>query len=486
MKKPLVQTPLWCGLVVLILAACGGPGGPGGSDSKLVESIVINETPITLAVGETKELTVTVQPPDADNKTVSWSSNNSPAATVSAGGLVTAIAEGTATVSATARDGSGKSGSVLVTVTADGGSAVLVTSVTVSPATVSLETGKTSQLTVAVEPSNATDKTVTWSSSNQSAATVDANGLVTAVAVSSAPVTITATARDGSGKSGSASVTVSLPSDVTPVTSITIDSSSVPAAIYPGDTFSLSVTVEPSNATDKTVTWSSSNQSVATVNANGLVTAVAPGTAAITAATNDGSGKSAAYSVTVSPVLVTSVTLNESSLILIPTWTSQLTASVSPSTATNKTVTWSSGNQSVATVSANGLVTAVAPGTAAITAAVNDGSGKSASCTVTVKSGAGLEINFEGFTDQNIDLTKDRNNDLSRHNNDSLTVTVSGVWDSIAWDVDGQGYGSSANSYQVEASWYPANTTHYITVVVKTGGSNPAYYSKELSFRVVE
>ena len=141
--------------------------------------------------------------------------------------------------------------------------------------------------------------------------------------------------------------------------------------------------VEPANATNKAVTWSSDNISVATVDANGLVTAVAEGSATITVTTEDGN-KTATCEVTVTTatVPVTGVTLDPTSLTLNVNQTATLTATITPNDATNQNVTWTSDNPSVATVS-GGVVTAVAPGEATITATTQDGS-FDATCTVTV------------------------------------------------------------------------------------------------------
>lgn len=150
-----------------------------------------------------------------------------------------------------------------------------------------------------------------------------------------------------------------------------------------GGTETLTAMVEPANATNKAVTWSSDNISVATVDANGLVTAVAEGSATITVTTEDGN-KTATCEVTVTTatVPVTGVTLDPTSLTLNVNQTATLTATITPNDATNQNVTWTSDNPSVATVS-GGVVTAVAPGEATITATTQDGS-FDATCTVTV------------------------------------------------------------------------------------------------------
>ncbi len=149
-----------------------------------------------------------------------------------------------------------------------------------------------------------------------------------------------------------------------------------------GESFTLAAVISPENAANKTVTWSSGNTTVATVSTSGVVTANAPGTAVITVTTNSG-GKTASCTVTVNPSIPSAVTLNQSSVSLTVGETIQLTATVSPSNATDKTVTWTSSNTSVATVNQSGLVTARAAGTATITVTTNSG-GKTASCTVTV------------------------------------------------------------------------------------------------------
>lgn len=166
------------------------------------------------------------------------------------------------------------------------------------------------------------------------------------------------------------------------VTGITI--TGVSNKIYTENTLQLTATVTPSNATNKTVTWSSSNNSVATVNSNGLVTGKGPGTCTITAKANDGSNKSATYSITVKQ-LVTKITLDKTEIEIKTKEQLQLTAIIEPENATNKNIVWSSSDESVATVSPNGLVTAITrKGTCIITATAQDGSGIKGTCTINV------------------------------------------------------------------------------------------------------
>ena len=152
-----------------------------------------------------------------------------------------------------------------------------------------------------------------------------------------------------------------------------------------GETETLVATVMPENATDKSVVWESGNESAATVSQEGLVTAVGEGKATITVKTSDG-GFSASCEVTVNKkvIAVTSVVLGNTELTLVEGEEEKLAVAVTPENATDKSVVWESGNESVATVSQEGLVTAVGEGKATITVKTNDG-GFSASCEVTVK-----------------------------------------------------------------------------------------------------
>jgi alpha-amylase len=170
------------------------------------------------------------------------------------------------------------------------------------------------------------------------------------------------------------------PEDVE-VTSITLNKSSV--TIAQGATATLTATVLPSNATDQTVTWTTSNSSVASV-AEGVVTGVAEGTAVITATASNGLKATATVTVEAveEDIEVTSITLDKSSVTIVQGATAALTATVLPSDATNRTVTWTTSNSTVATVS-NGVVTGVTKGTAVITATTANGLTATATITVT-------------------------------------------------------------------------------------------------------
>jgi len=335
-------------------------------------SLTVAPTSVSVVVGNTTTLAATVLPSNATVKTVTWSSSSSTIAKVNAStGVVTGVAAGTAVITASLADGS-KTATATVTVTK-----ILVTSLTLSPTSASLTTGSTQQLTKTTLPANATDATVTWSSSNTAVATVSTSGLVTAQGTGGA-VTITAKTNDGSAKTATATITVTVPP-----TGVTVSPTS--STIGVGATTTLTATVTPSTATTKTVTWASSNSAVASVSTSGVVTGVAPGTATITPTTTVGSLTPATpATITVKPTL--SLSSSTVSLGTSGVTTKQLTATVSPSTAT---VTWTSSNTSVATVSSSGLVTSVAAGSATITASVTvNGQSASATAAVTVTAGS--------------------------------------------------------------------------------------------------
>ena len=174
----------------------------GNSVIYKVTKVELNKTSLTLDVNESETLTATITPSNATDQNVTWSSDNTSVATVDANGKVTAVAQGTATITATAQDGSEEKAVCSVTVNA--AAAVPVESVSLSPSTLTLEAGKSGALTAAITPDNATNKSVTWESSNAAVATVE-NGVVTAVGAGEAIITVTTA--DG-GKTDACKVTV--------------------------------------------------------------------------------------------------------------------------------------------------------------------------------------------------------------------------------------------------------------------------------------
>ena len=243
-------------------------------------------------------------------------------------------------------------------------SEILDSAVTLDKTSVDLPVGKSLLLSVSVFPDNATNKAIVWSSSDNSVVAVE-DGLVTALKMGEAKVKAVC------GEKFAICVVKVKPIEVE---SLTLDETNV--NLRCGQTTTLTATVAPSDATDKTITWSSSNPSVATVE-GGVVKALMVGSATITAKAGD---KTATCAVTVEATPVTSITLDRTTASLKVGQSVTLAATVNPSDATDKTVTWNSSNPSVATVE-NGIVKAVKIGSATITAKAGD---KTSTCIIHV------------------------------------------------------------------------------------------------------
>jgi len=338
--------------------------------------VTLNKASTSLDVGVEESLEATVAPDNATNKNVTWTSSDTDIATVDSYGKVKAISVGSATITVTTVDGN-HTATCTVTVTEPAPVTTPVTSVSLNKATTSIVAGSEETLAATVLPDNATNKNVTWSSSNNGIATIDSNGKVEAISAGEATITVT-TVNGGF----TATCTVTVTPATTPVTSVSLNKGTTSLVVGADET--LTAIVLPTEATNKNVTWTSSDTGAATVDSNGKVTAIGAGEATITVTTVDG-GFTATCTVTVTPAIkpVTSVSLNKGTTSLVVGADETLTATVLPTEATNKNVTWSSNNTGVATVDSTGKVTAVSAGSATITVTTVDG-GFTATCTVTV------------------------------------------------------------------------------------------------------
>ena len=326
-----------------------------------VSSVSLDKTTLDMTEGDQTRLVATVNPADATDKAVVWSTDKADIATVDPAGKVTAVAPGSATITVKAGD---KSASCTVQVARR---IIPATGISVSPANLELFETEQRYILAYLTPSNSTDE-AEWSSSNPAVATVSKYGGVRAVA----PGTANIIARVGS-LSSSCALTVKA---ATPVESITLNKEET--TIEKGQAETLTATILPQEATFKTVSWTSSNNAVATVNSSGVVTAHGGGKATITATSSNGLTATCHVTVVVS---VQSVTLSPAGDLELNVGSSaSLTASVSPSDATDKTVTWESGDITIATVE-NGVVTGVAKGGTTVTARAG---GKSATINVNV------------------------------------------------------------------------------------------------------
>ena len=439
--------------------------------------------------GATQQLKAKVSPDDKASQVV-WSASNESVLTVDANGLVTAVGDGDATITATVDGVSATTDAITVTTPV-----VKVSGVSLSASNLKLAVGgEPSTLTAAVEPDNATNKNLSWSSSDPTVATV-ADGVVTPVKAGAA--TITVTTEDGE-YSATCKVTV-----IQPATGIMLDKQKV--ALAGAATEQLKAAVVPAEA-NQTVVWKSSNESVATVDQTGKVTAVSKGAATITVSTEDGvysqdcavtvsnpatnltvdqtalnlkkgeegtvkislvgalagevdetklalddTGASKAFKVvdngdgsytvtalktgsgsfvitagslsqTVSVTVtnpVQKVELDKTSLsFTVGDASAKLSATVSPADADDTTVSWTSSDSSIATVK-DGVVTPLKAGNATITVTCGD---KTMTCTVTVAARAIAGVAGSDGTDVSVSAENNAAAGIAQNNSISLVV----------------------------------------------------------------
>ncbi len=234
----------------------------------------------------------------------------------------------------------------------------------------SLLVGESHNLTYVVSPSNANNKNVTFVSNNESVATVDANGKIYAVSPGTTIIRVTAT----NGIYSECNVNVT--TKEVPIDTISLDKEDITLNI--GESFQFKATIEPSNATDHNLTWLSSDPDVVSVN-NGKITGIKQGTALITVKSKN--GKIAICDVTVG-VDVKTVTIREKIVKMAVGGSRKLEATISPSDASNKTITWSSSDSSIIEISNNGTLKAKKAGSATITAKAYNGVKDTATVTV--------------------------------------------------------------------------------------------------------
>ncbi|MDR0883636.1 MAG: Ig-like domain-containing protein [Oscillospiraceae bacterium] len=322
----------------------------------LATTLTLNSTAAaTLGVGQTTTRTATITPANVTDKTIAWTSSNTAVATVS-GGKVTAVAAGTATI--TAQTSNDKTASFKVTIKP------APTKIAYKTTTATIGAGQTYATGVTLTPSNA-QTTRTYTSSNTKVATVDANGKITGKAAGTATITV----KTYNGKTATFKVTVKpAPTKIALNKSVTLGV---------GEKYQTSVAITPSNA-QTTRTYSSSNTKVATVDNTGKITAKAVGTAKITVKTYNGKTSTITVTVKAAP---SKVTLSRTKATLYKGESLTLAASL-PSGTASLVKTWTSSNTKVATVS-SGKITAKGKGSATVTVKLYNG--KMAVCKVTVK-----------------------------------------------------------------------------------------------------
>ena len=252
-----------------------------------------------------------------------------------------------------------------------------VENISLNHSSYNLNVGNNIKLIADIQPNNADNKSISWQSSNHDVVSVSNDGLVTAI--SSGKAVITAVCKDNSNIYATCEITVHQPLQSISLTPSTIK-------LKAGEIYEeLKINFYPVTADNKNVTWQSSNPSISTVDSNGIITAIKGGESKITVISEeDQSIKAECIVSVVQPV--TGVILNQNTAEITVDGTMQLVATVLPDNSTNKNVTWSSSDISVAMVSGNGIVYGIKPGQATIMVTTEDG-GFSALCKITVKEG---------------------------------------------------------------------------------------------------
>ncbi len=324
-----------------------------------VTGVSLDQTSVTILPNGSVRLLATIEPSDAKDTNIIWTSSNDSIATVDSNGQVTAHALGTAVITAITTDGNHKA-TCSVTVSEN---VISVTGISLSKSTLELSTNDVVSINATITPANATNKGIIWSSSNNKVVKV-VNGKV--VAIGAGTAIITATTKDGN-KTATINVTVK---DV-PVTGIKVSPAKVNMTI--GDNpKQLTAIIIPTNASNKDVTWQSGNKNIVSVNSQGIITAIGAGTTTITATTKDG-GKIAIVKVNVAkPIEATSVSISGQNSV-VEGKTITLHATVKPNNTLNKAIKWTSSNPGIAIVNNKGIVTGIKAGEATITATTVNG-----------------------------------------------------------------------------------------------------------------
>lgn len=344
-----------------------------------ITSVVLSETTLTMNKESSQGLRVIVNPSDTTmDTTITWKSSNEEVASVSSTGLVRAKRPGKVVISATSSNGI--VAECDVTVRSE------IKSVVLNQTALTLEEGSNQSLRATINPSDTTDaKDLNWVSSNTSVATITQNGEVTAVAPGTATITVITV----NGRKAECKITVTEAVVTRPITSVTLDQTSL--TLVEDEEATLTATINPSDTTDsRTLVWTSSDEDVATV-VDGVVTAKSAGTTTITVTSVNGKKASCVVTVNAKEIPITSVTLNRDVLTIKAGNNETLTAAILPENTTqSKELTWTSSNDSVASV-ADGVVTAKKAGNATIT--VRTVNGLEATCVVTV-----YEINKDSLS----------------------------------------------------------------------------------------
>jgi uncharacterized protein YjdB len=433
--------------LVFSVAACSSGGTSvieADRTPPKVASVAVS-VPASLVAGQTARAVATPKDENGTplpDRAVTWYSSSASIASVTDSGVISAVAPGTAVVSAVSE---GVSGQANMAVMAPPRTPIANVIVAVSPSAALI--GQTAIATATLQDSTGaplSGRTVTWESSNTTVATVDATGDVKAVGSGMAMIKASS-----EGKTAGSAFNVSSPAPI-PVASISV--SPTTGTLQIGGTVQLSAVTRDANnnvLTGRLISWSSANTTIATVSSAGLVTAVAAGTVAVTASSE---GQSASATITVSapaPVPVASVTVSPGSSTPQVTGTVQLSAvtrDANNNVLSGRVISWSSNSTGVATVSSSGLVKAVSAGSATVTALSE---GKSGTSVITVSAPAPVPVATVSVTPSSSSITVGSTVQLSAVTRDANNNVLTGR--TISWSSNSTGVATVSSSGLVTA-----------------------------------
>ncbi len=437
------------------------------------------------------QLTATVLPSEASGQPLEWSSDNTTIATVSSDGLVTARSNGVVNITATANFGLGVEDTITITISNQDATPpiVLVDSISITgPSDRITSFSGTLQLDATALPVDASDRSLSWSVSDTNVATVSSTGLVSPVGAGS--VVVTATANDGSGISANKTIEVT-----NHITSITITPSTNKIETH-GDTIDFDAIILPADATNQSIAWSVDNPVYATIDDDGVLTANANGAVTVTAQTQDGSSIQATREVTIDNgrievIFVTILPLDET--ITTDEGTLQFTASIYPSDATDPSVTWSSSDESVATVDQTGLVTAKGNGITNILAQSPDGPSMVRELTISNQSSGPIVLEGIAFDPSTVYIAeKDGTLQLSPQflpANHGESTDLNWIKGGVAGSVSSDGLVTASENGQINVTAYTTNLlgeTVYGAVTVIISNQNDPIYKTPVELERVE
>ena len=420
-----------------------------------VSQIILTPSEVSIEVGEKISFNAEVFPDGATTKSLIWETSSQGVVAIDENGEITAVSIGDAVINVKATDGSSVTQSINVSVVP---TPVEEVNLSVQGST-TLKDGESVAIVASVYPETATNKNLNWTSSDSSIASV-VEGVVTAHA-KTGKVQISAVAHNG--------IEASVEIEVVPTPVDTIIVSATSNMMFVGESMSLSVQILPETATYTDVTWSSSDDSVLYVNQEGLVFALAQGSAYVIVENIE--GVRALYEIEVKPILVTSVVIPEN-IELEYGAEYELIPEIYPEDATNKNLLWYSSNSAIA-VFADGKICANGVGSATLTCTTTDGSNVSAYCVVNVVK----YVTSISLSEHNLELYEGETFKLSAEIEPIDASNKSVVWESsnenvVIVDQSGiiEAISEGSAEISVNTTVYPFLTDVCNVLVVKESG----------------